>query len=153
MNRKAVSTIGPIASGMIIFGLFAFSFLYFALLISNYNNPDQSIFNGTSLGNYYNNLSEALDNSYSSTASVQESLSNSTIGNTGSQSGQTIEATAGTWKLITTTTYTVYQATSVFLLAYLFSGPASIVLTALGAIFILIVVLAVIRLVVRGEGT
>jgi hypothetical protein len=137
---------------MLLFGLFAIALITFGISIAEQNNPAQSIANAPSIMSYKNSIESDLSKNYKSFNESEDSFSESdtTLGN--SQSGIIINSISGIWKDLKGGSVLIINLSFGFIQKTLFGSEFLIVFNVISGILIFITLIAVIKLVMQGEG-
>ena len=141
----------PIIVNLLLLSLFVVAILIGGTYIAVQNHGTQSIIDDATYSDLQNDLTTNLEDNYDAVGQSGASFENSSVTLTGGI--PFVDSIYGTWKVIKNVPMTTYNLIVGVLFTKLFGNPATAIITAvLGAILIITIIFAVVKLVSTGEG-
>lgn len=142
---------GPPLIGFILIGLFSISLITAGIYIGNNNSPNQTIANNPALTSYANSITPQIDTAYQYGNQSKTSIGTSTV-STG-VGGIILDAISGIWKGLELGPIAIWNLVIGLATQTIFTGSEfNVIFAALGAIILLVGILAVWKLVWTGQG-
>lgn len=141
----------PIIINLLLLSLFVIAIIIGGTYIAVQNNGTQSIVDDATYSDLKDDLTANLEDNYDEIKESSASFENSSV--TLTSGIPFVDSIYGTWKIIKNVPMTTYNLIVGVLFVKLFGNPATAIITAvLGAILIITIIFAVVKLVSTGEG-
>lgn len=141
----------PLISAFLLASVVIISLLSFAILLPNENGVNQSIADDDSIRIFTNSLNSTLMDASGNSNSVEDSISESEI-TLGSGVGIVLNSLTGVWKTMKIIPITIYNLVVGLLKNNILGASFGVILGVIGSILTLVIVVAVIKFLVQGEG-
>lgn len=141
----------PIMTAIILASIFTIALITGGAMLQIQNNAKTKITEDSSIGNLSSDITQTLDETSSNAQTADTAFTNSSVTTTGVT--PYVNAIGGLWQILKRGPVLTYNIISAFIFQKLLGNSAAFLLTsALAAIFILIVISAIVYWISRGEG-
>ena len=140
-----------IIATLIVSAIYIISLVFGGLTLQAQNDAPILLSDNPNLNNLYVSLNDSVNDANDNVDNAYQAFTNSSIITTGVT--PFLSAIGGVWKLMINAPVQIFTAIFDFLGAMIFNGPTGILfIGGVGAILLLMLISAVIKLVSRGEG-